>query len=249
MSDKSLVLIAGRNAVREALERSPASIEKVYLQIETRGLDQIKRLAFTANIPVKFLPQSGLRRLSGKIPHQGVVAVESGFSYMDYTRLLGEIASDPDQVRQICPRILMLDGIQDPRNFGAIIRSAVAFNMRGIIVSSHHMAPMSTSTIKASSGTALRIPIARVGRLADVIPELKERGYYVYGTTSNGSVSIWDINWKCPVALVVGSEDRGLFPDTERQCDALISIPITGDIESLNASVATGIILSVACRP
>ncbi|MCY4234479.1 MAG: 23S rRNA (guanosine(2251)-2'-O)-methyltransferase RlmB [Bacteroidetes bacterium] len=249
MSDNSLVIIAGRNAVREALERSPASIEKVYLQKEIKGLNPIRNVAIRAGVPVKFLPLSGLQRLAGGVIHQGAIAVESAFSYWDYSKLLSNIASDLNMTRELCPRILLLDGIQDPRNFGAIIRSAVAFDVKGIIVSSHHMAPVSTSTIKSSSGAALRIPIARVGRLADIIPELKERGYYVYGASSTGTISMWYINWQCPVVLIIGSEDRGLYPDTERLCDELFSIPMTGDIESLNASVATGIVLAVASKP
>jgi len=243
------MMIAGRHAVQEALERSPSSIEKVYLQREAKGLHLIRNLAINAGVPVNVVPLSGLQRIAGGVKHQGVLAVESYFSYSDYTLLLAEIAATPELVRELCPRILLLDGVQDPRNFGAIIRSAVAFDVKGIIVSSHHMAPVSPSTIKASSGTALRIPIARVSRLADIIVELKERGYYVYGASSTGSLSMWEMNWKCPVALVVGSEGRGLFPDTERLCDELISIPIIGDVESLNVSVAAGIMLSVACQP
>lgn len=249
MSTDPPLIVAGRNAVREALQQAPASIEKVCLQQGAQGLHRIKSLASKAGIPIQVLPQEGLRRLAGGIVHQGVLAVQAAFCYVDYSIMLAAIAPDLDTVRVKCPRLLLLDGIQDPRNFGAIVRSAVAFGVHGVIVCSHHMAPINPAMIKASSGTATRIPIARVGRLSDIIPELKERGYFVYGTTAGGSSSMWSIQWECPVALVVGSESKGLFPDTERVCDQLISIPMAGQAESLNASVAAGILLSLMFQP
>ncbi len=244
----SSVIITGRNAVREALEHDSASIDKVCIQQGTRGLGYIKSLASKSKIPIQVLPSGGLRRLVGKVAHQGIVALQSTFSYMDYSDMLASIAPDLDSVRANRPRILLLDGIQDPRNFGAIVRSAVAFDVNGLIVCSHHMASVTPAMVKASSGTATRIPIARIQRLADIIPELKERGYFIYGSSANGECSIWNVDWQCPVALVIGSEGRGLFVDTERECDKLISIPIKGDVNSLNVSVATGILLSVAYR-
>ena len=240
------LVIAGRNAVREALEQDPTQLEKVCIQQGVRGMNQIRGLASKAGVPVQFLPQDGLRRLAGGVVHQGVLALRAAFAYADYSVVLAEIAHNLDTVRKKRPRILLLDGIQDPRNFGAIVRSASAFGVRGLIVSSHHMAPINAAMMKASSGTAAHMHIARIGRLADVIPELKERGYFVYGASASGGCSIWKVNWACPVALVVGSEGRGIFPDTERVCDHLISIPLEGKVESLNASVATGILLAVA---
>ena len=249
MSDHTPLIIAGRNPVREVLERDPHSIEKIYLLRDAKRLHHIRSLAHQKQIPVQVLPAGGLKRLAGGALHQGVIAVQPAFAYADYTAMLAKIAPDLDTVRSLQPRLWLLDGIQDPRNFGAIVRCAVAFDVKGILVSSHHMAPVSPAMVKASSGAALRIPIARVGRLADVIGEIKERGYYVYGASHSGSVSMWNINWKYPIALVIGSEGRGLFSDNERLCDQLLSIPISGDMESLNASVATGILLAKACQP
>ncbi len=249
MSADSSFVIAGRNAVREALEHAPASLEKVYLQQNARGLGQIRQRASDAGIPVQILPLEGLQRLAGGVVHQGAIALQTAFAYADYSAMLAEIAPDLDTVRAACPRLLLLDGIQDPRNFGAVIRSAAAFGAGGVIVCSHHMAPVSAAMVKASSGTALRMPIARVGRLADVIPELKERGYFVYGASASGDRSIWSVNWECPLALVLGSEGRGLFSDTERACDHLITIPMSGAVESLNVSVAAGILFALAFRP
>ena len=249
ISDDSTLIIAGRNAVREILERNPASIDKVCLQQYSNGLKQIRILASKAGVPIQFVPQDALRRLTGGVVHQGVVAKRAVFTYTDYSDMLSAISTDLDVVRSTRPRLLLLDGIQDPRNFGAIIRSAVAFGVKGVIVSSHHMAPVNAAMVKASSGTALRIPIAQIQRLSDVILELQERGYIVYGASVGGDCSMWNIDWKCPIALVVGSEARGLYPDTERVCDHLISIPMGGDAESLNASVSTGILLALAFQP
>ena len=170
--DTSLIIV-GRNAVREALERNPASLERVCLQRDARGLNRIRKLASRAGVSVRVLPQDGLRNLAGKVPHQGVLALQAAFKYADYSEMLAAIAPNLDLVRTKRPRLLLLDGIEDPRNFGAAVRSAAAFGVNGVIVCSHHMAPVSTAMVKASSGTATRMPIARVERLADVIPELQ----------------------------------------------------------------------------
>jgi len=249
MPADSPLLITGRNAVREVLERNPASIEKVCFQRESRGLKSIRGLASRAGVPIQVLPPNAFSRLAGRVIHQGVIAMRSAFIYADYSSMLAAIAPNLDTVQAVRPRLMLLDGIQDPRNFGAIVRSAVAFGVQGMIVCVHHMAPVNAAMIKASSGAALRIPIARVNRLVDVIPELKERGYFVYGASASGDHSIWDINWNRSLALVIGSEGRGLFQDTERVCDHLVSIPMGGDVESLNASVSAGILLAFAFQP
>ena len=246
-ADPPLIII-GRNAVREALERDPTQLEKVCIQRGGQGLNRIRSLASRSGVPVQLLPQEGIRRLAGRVVHQGVLALRTAFSYVDYSVMLAEIAPNLDVVQKKCPRLLLLDGIQDPRNFGAIVRSASAFGVNGVIVCSHHMAPINAAMVKASSGTAVHMQIARVGRLADIIPELKERGYYVYGSATSRGHSVWEINWACPVALVIGSEGRGIFPDTERVCDHMVSIPLRGEVESLNASVAAGILLAVAYK-
>ena len=117
-----------------------------------------------------------------------------------------------------------------------------------MIVPHQHMAPLSATVIKASAGMASRIPIARVHKLVDVIAQLKERGYWVMGAAGNGETSAWEGDWDRPLALVMGSEGKGLQPRVAASCDYLVSIPMRGDAESLNVSVAAGILLFAAAR-
>ena len=237
------VVIAGRNAVREALEREPLHLEKVLLQRGARGLQFLRGKAARAGVPVQEVPTAGLVRLAGNTLHQGALALRTSLAYHDCNKMLARIAPSLDEVRQQCPRLLLLDGVQDPRNFGSVVRTAVAAGVAGIIVPQRRMAPVSTAMIKASSGTASRIPIARVNRLADVIPSLQERGFYIYGASGYGTSTMWEVNWNRPIGLVLGGEGSGLRTDTERACDVTVSIPMSGDSESLNVAVAAGVLL------
>ncbi|MDE2955701.1 MAG: 23S rRNA (guanosine(2251)-2'-O)-methyltransferase RlmB [Bacteroidota bacterium] len=240
-------IITGRNAVREALEREPLQLEHICIRRGARGLYHLRRIADKAQVQVKELPESGLTRIAGSVRHQGVIAVRAALAYQDSVAMLARIAPDLDTVKRKCPRLLLLDGIQDPRNFGAILRTAVAAGVAGVIVPSRKMAPLSDATLRASSGTAARISIARVNSLIDIIWPLKERGFYVYGAAGAGE-SLWETNWQRPVALVLGSEGRGLQAATARECDQLVSVPLPGDAQSLNVAVAAGILLFESLR-
>ena len=246
-NSSSRTVIAGRNAVREALEREPLQLENICIRRGARGFHHLRRGAEKVQIPVRELPESGLNRIAGSVRHQGVIALRAAIAYQDCTAMLAAIAPDMDAVKQQRPRLLLLDGIQDPRNFGAILRTAVAAGVAGVIVPTRKMAPLSDATVRASSGTATRIPIARVGDLTQVIWPLKERGFYVYGAAGAGE-SLWETTWQRPVALVLGAEGRGLKPATARQCDKLVSIPLPGDVQSLNVAVAAGILLFESLR-
>lgn len=239
-------VVTGRNPVREALQREPEALEQVLVQQGAKGLGAIRRAAAAARIPVKMVPPQRLGRLAAGGRHQGVVAIRTAVAYLSLEKMLAGVAPDLDTVRQKKPRILALDHIQDPRNFGALVRSAVAAGVSGIVVPSRKMAPANAPMIKASAGTALRVPIARTEDLALALDGIKERGYYVVGAAQNGGASIWEIDWNRPFALVVGSEGSGLRDRVARQCDFLASIPMPGDAESLNVSVAAGIILFAA---
>ena len=242
------VLIVGRKPVLEALEREPSEIEKVWLQQGGRGLHALRRRAREAGVPVQEAPLPRINSLAGKVRHQGVVAVRSTLPYHDVEAMLAAIARNLDVVRRDKPRLLLLDRIEDPRNFGALVRTAVAAGVKGVIVPTRRMAPLSAAMIKASAGAAQRIPIARTDNLMDTIEQLKERGYYVAGASGEEGVSVWDANWDRPMALVVGSEGKGLQPRIAEHCDFLVSIPMPGDVESLNVSVAAGILLFASLR-
>ncbi len=255
-TDSRTDVLAGRNPVREALERADGRIEKVMLQKGVHGsaIDAIRRFAREAGVPVQMVPQPKIDGLAPHATHQGVVAVVAPVAYADLDALLTEIAPDLDTVRERKPVLVVLDGIEDPRNFGAILRSAVAAGADAAVVPDRRMAPLSAVAVKASAGTALQIPIARTGRLADALHQLKERGYWVVGLDSgdaSGTVertTVWDYDWDRPVAVVIGSEGSGLHHSVEAACDVLVSIPMRGPAESLNASVAAGIALFAAVR-
>lgn len=248
--EQNPALLVGRNPVREALERGEPEVEKVMLQKGAGGrpIADIRRLASEAGVPVQYVPETRLAQLARGVNHQGVVAVAAQVAYLEVEDLLVRIAPGPDAVREAKPVLVVLDQIQDPHNFGAILRSAVAAGASGVIVPKHGMAPLSTAAIKASAGTATRIPIARAGNLANVLYQLKEHGYWVVGAAGAGAVSVWEMDWDRPVALVIGSEGTGLRDRVAGECDFLVSIPMRGPVESLNASVAAGILLFAAVR-
>ena len=243
-------LIVGRNPVREALERRAAEIEKVMIQKGTSGraIDAIRRAASEAGVAVQYVPQQRLERLGPGLNHQGVAAIAAPVAYHVLEDLLTRIAPDLDAVREKKPLLLLLDQLEDPFNFGAILRSAVAAGADGVIVPKDGMAPLNAAALKASAGTAAHIPVARAGNLADAIEQLKERGYWIAGAASEGETSIWDLDWDRPIAIVIGSEARGLRPRVAAGCDHLVAIPMRGSSESLNASVAAGLFLFAAAR-
>ena len=243
-------IIAGRNPVREALERGERSIEKVLLAKGASGrpVDAIRRAAKEAGVPVQFVPQPKLNALAPGVNHQGAVAVAAAVDYADLEAMLHGIAADPDVVRERKPVLVALDGIEDPHNFGAILRSAVAAGAAGVIVPERNQAPLGTTAVKASAGTATRIPVARVTNLGNALVQLKERGYWIVGLDGEGEETVWTLDWDRAVVLVVGSEGKGLGARVRDLCDHRVAIPLRGPAESLNASVATGVALFAAVR-
>jgi len=249
-------IIAGRNPVREALDGAGAGVEKVYLQAGAHGsaIDVIRRRARDAGVPVQVVPQARLARLAPGLHHQGVVAIAAEVAYADVDEMLSAAAPDLDGVRARRPLFVALDEIEDPHNLGAILRSAVAAGAAGAIVPERRSAPLSAVAVRASAGMALRLPVARVTNLADVLLAAKERGYWVVGLEGGDApagvqpTTVWEWDWARPTVLVVGNEGRGLRPRVAAACDALASIPMPGPAESLNASVAAGVALMYAAR-
>ncbi|HLA64254.1 MAG TPA: 23S rRNA (guanosine(2251)-2'-O)-methyltransferase RlmB [Rhodothermales bacterium] len=269
--DASTGVITGRNPVREALERGDGRVDKVMVQLGAHGsqIDAIRRAAKAAGVPVQVVPGPRLNHLAAGALHQGVVALASAVGYADLDEALATVAPDLDAVKAQKPLLVVLDEIEDPHNFGAILRSAVAAGAGVAVVPERHMAPLSATVVKASAGMALRIPVARVTNLAETLHALKERGYWVVGLAgddegddteregterpapSRGAPerkTVWDWDWDRATAIVVGNEGRGLRPRVRHACDALLSIPMPGSAESLNASVAAGIALLYAAR-
>lgn len=244
------VLVIGRNPVLEALRHRPTEIEKVYIQQGGHGsvIQEIRSTADAADVPVQHVPSQRIDQLARSGNHQGVVARTAPLAYRDFDEMLAEIAPQYDDVQARKPLLLMIDQVTDPHNFGALLRTAAAAGVAGVIVPSQHMAPLNPTTIKASAGTAGRIPVARVRSLSNSIDQLKERGYWIVGLTGEGDTTVWEMDWDRPIVLVLGSEGEGMRPSTERKCDFLVSIPMPGSVESLNVSVAGGISMFAAIR-
>jgi 23S rRNA (guanosine2251-2'-O)-methyltransferase len=250
LSQESPSVIVGRNPVREALEQDASRIEKVLLQKDGGGrtLDAVRRAASAAGVAVQYVPSHRLDKMAPGLNHQGTVALASPLAYREVHELLAEIAPDLPTVQAQKPMVLVLDQIEDPYNFGAILRSAVAAGVKGVIVPKQHMAPLNAAAIKASAGLANRMPVARAGNLAEVLFQLKERGYWVAGAAGEGTTSVWDMDWDRPLAIVMGSEGSGLRQRIAEACDYLVSIPMDAAAESLNVSVAAGILMFAAAR-
>ena len=250
-------VLVGRNPVREALEAGDNRVEKVVLQLGAHGsgIDAIRRLAKSAGVPVQSVPAQRVEALAPRTGHQGVVAIVAPVAYLDVDEMLAAVAPDLDTVRRLKPVLVAIDEVEDPHNYGAILRSAVAAGVAGVVVPDRRMAPLSAVAVKASAGHALRIPIARVSSLASALEAVKERGYWVVGLDGGAPergdperTTVWDYDWDRPVVLVVGNEGRGLRAGVRAACDVLAEIPIRGEAESLNASVAAGVALFAAVR-
>ena len=251
MSQPDTSTLIGRQPVLEALERGDLGIEKVMLEQDASGdrIGAIRAAAEDRGAPVQYVPTARLRHEADGAAHQGVVAITASIRYREVDEMLSDIASTWDAVQAKKPLLLVVDRVTDPRNFGAILRSAVAAGTDGAIVPTREMAPLNAAALKASAGTAPRIPIARSDDLAQVLTQLKERGYFVYGAEGTAETSLWNAEWDRPVAVVMGSEGEGLAPGVADACDELVAIPLRGPVESLNVSVAAGLLLFAAARP
>ena len=250
MSQPDTSTLIGRQPVLEALERGDLGIEKVMLEQDASGdrIGAIRAAAEDRGAPVQYVPAARLRHEADGAAHQGVVAITAPIRYREVDEMLSDIAPTWDAVQAKKPLLLVVDRVTDPRNFGAILRSAVAAGTDGAIVPTREMAPLNAAAIKASAGTAPRLPIARSDDLAQVLTQLKERGYFVYGADGTADTSLWEADWDRPVAVVLGSEGEGLAPDVAAACDELVAIPLRGPAESLNVSVAAGLLLFAAAR-
>lgn len=234
--------VAGRNSVLEALRAGvPATRLHLYSRIEAD--DRVKEmlvLAAKAGLDVREAAKPDLDALSGGTAHQGVVLLTRPYSYANLEDLVGNRPS---------PLVVALDGIQDPRNLGAILRSAAAFGATGIVIPERRAASVTAAAWKASAGAASRLPVARVANLAKSVAALKDRGLFAVGLDAAGEVPLQG----CPLlgeplVIVIGSEGKGLSRLVREECDQVVSIPMSASTESLNASVAASVALYEAGR-
>lgn len=224
------MIIYGRNAVVEAIA-GPRTVSRIW--VSARGPEP----GWPGDIPVEKADGGALEARCGSSDHQGVVAEVSEFAYAAEEQVLGK----PDAL------LVVLDEVQDPRNFGAICRVAEAAGADGIVIPRHRSAEVTATVCKSSAGAVEHIPIAQVRNIADFLEQAKQRQFWVYGAAMGGNR--WDgIDWTGSAVLVMGSEGKGLRPRVAAACDALVSLPQLGRIESLNVATAASALLYEAVR-
>ena len=235
-------LICGVNPVLEALAAGTRHFDRLLVVKGLRGkrLSEAIRRATRLGIPIRFEMRETLDRMAGGVPHQGIIAIVSEKPVLALPALLDEVKS---------PALLVvLDGVEDPRNLGAILRTAEAAGADGVLLPERHSAGLSEVVARASAGALEHVPVARVGNLVQALQALKERGVWVVGYDAAGTER-WDaVDLTKPVALVLGGEGRGMRRLVREHCDHLVSIPHFGHVTSLNVSVAAGVALYEAVR-
>lgn len=235
--------IVGRQPVLEAL-RSGQEINKILVAKGPRqgSIREIFALARDQAIVVQEVERSVLDTLSESTNHQGVLAQMAGVSYLE----LDELLAKPKDANW-APFLILLDGVQDPHNLGSIIRSGEAMGIDGVIIPKRRAAPVTQTVMKSSAGAANYLPVCRVGNLAATIDLLKKAGYWIVGADMEGDTCfVQDLTG--PLALVIGGEGSGLSRLVKDKCDFLTSVPMRGEINSLNASVAAGILVFEVVR-
>jgi 23S rRNA (guanosine2251-2'-O)-methyltransferase len=241
---KETTTIFGLRAIIEAIE-SGSSINKIYLQKGLRGsiYYELDKLIKTNKIATSTVPIEKLNRLSKNNNHQGAVAQISPVEFYDLETLINETLK-----AQKTPFFLLLDQVSDVRNFGAIIRTAECTGVNGIIIQKNGSAPVNAETIKTSAGAAFKVPICKVDHIKDALFILQASNIKTVAATEKTDSSIYDVDFKQPIAVVMGSEFRGVNPSVLKMVDYKAKLPLLGEIASLNVSVACGIFLYEAVR-
>jgi len=238
-------LLWGTHPVYEALEQEPERISEVILHADRKGAkrEEIIALAKGAGIKLSFVTSIHLVGPdAAQARHQGVVAKTSQAALLPFETLLANFAAGV--LRGERPRLIVLDSMQDPHNLGAIIRSAHASGMSGVLITRERSAPLGGTAAKASAGAISHIDICQVVNLANALEKLKKVGAWVFGAVKEDAAqSIYKTDFNLPACVVVGSEGQGIRPLVRQHCDVLISIPMAGTLDSLNSSVAAGVIM------
>lgn len=244
MRDFRGTVVEGRNPVREALRAGwPVRKLQVSRTAHLRGsLAEIVQEARRRRIPVQFVDPRHLDQLSATGAHQGVVALVGVRPMVELEDLLERARSIPD------PVLVLVDGVQDPRNLGAILRTAEAAGAVGVVIPTRRSAGLSPAVAKASAGAAMHLPVAGVVNMARAVELTRQAGFRVVAADPRGELTHYEAALDPPVALVVGGEERGVHRLVRERCDQVVRIPMRGKVESLNVSVAAAILLYEVVR-
>ncbi len=228
--------ICGLNPVLEAI-RAGRKVRKVFLAFSRRDRAEIEHELLSGGISVQKADLQFFEERFHK-GHQGIAALVEKREYAELDDLLDIPAAKKEQAL-----FVLLDGIEDPRNFGAILRVADAGGVHGVVIQSHRSASLSTEAVKASAGASEYVPVSMVPNIKHAMRQMKEAGITIVGAESDGDEAVWNMDLTAPVALVVGSEAEGMRRTVKEHCDHIIRLPMQGRVNSLNASVAAGIII------
>ncbi|HET9943093.1 MAG TPA: 23S rRNA (guanosine(2251)-2'-O)-methyltransferase RlmB [Terriglobia bacterium] len=233
-------MICGVHAVYEVLSAGRPPVERIHVLRDARlpRLKQILDLARERGVPVRKEERSVLDKIAGGVVHQGIVAIAGEASYAPLEKAL----------EAAVPCVVVLDGVEDPHNLGAVIRTAEASGVSGVIVPERHAAPLTATVAKASAGALAYVPVVRVGNLATALEQMKKRGIWVVGVDEEGDRLWTEFDYTGPVALVFGGEHKGLRRLVREHCDVVVRLPMLGKVEALNVSVAAGVVLYEVVR-
>lgn len=241
-------LLYGVNPLMETLRAGDRIPSEIVIAEGARDerLRELVELARSKNVPVKRVPRASIDRAVGNTHHQGVMARIAAARYADAEGLLSSIASRIGAETE--PLVVVLDGIEDPRNLGAILRTSECAGVHGVFVPERRAAGLTDLVAKAAAGATEYVPTARVTNLSRLIDQLKERNLWVVGTAADAPLNYTEWDWTRPSAVVLGGEGAGLHRLVREHCDVLVRIPVQGKIQSLNVSVAAGVVLYEALR-
>ncbi|TNJ35168.1 23S rRNA (guanosine(2251)-2'-O)-methyltransferase RlmB [Arenimonas terrae] len=237
--------IAGINAVASALEHDLEHVREVLMEAGAKNprLTEIEETARRRDVSVRRIPLQSLEGIAGGLRHQGVIARYEAAKPTDEKELPALVEAAGGKAL-----VLVLDGVQDPHNLGACLRSAAAAGVTAVVIPKDKAAPINATVRKTSAGAADRIPVVSVTNLARTLRALQEMGVWIYGLDGSATQAIHGIDFTGNVALVMGGEGEGMRRLTREHCDGLVKIPMPGEMESLNVSVATGVALFEVVR-
>ena len=241
MSDE---IIVGRNSVTEAL-RSGRSINKLLVQDGIKGgsIGEIINLAKEKRVLVEFVKIEKLDQMSQGIRHQGAIALGAPVRFYELDEVLEAVKSKGE-----VPFLLLFDELQDPQNVGALIRTADAAGVHGILMPQRRSCPLNAVVAKISAGAVEYVPVIKIGNITQTINDLKAKGFWIIGADMEGTVNYFDANLTGPIVLIIGAEGKGLGRLVKENCDSVVKIPMSGSIASLNASAAGAILLYEVVR-
>ena len=236
-------LVIGRKPLLEAMEAGKG-IDRIFMQknLSGEGIDEIRRLAVSLQVPINTVP---IEKLNGftRANHQGVVAIAALITYMDLQAVIDQTVD-----RGEVPLLVMLDGVTDVRNIGAIARSALCCGAQAMIIPDKGVGALNEEAMKSSAGALEKIHVCRVGSLLKAVDTLHLNGIQVYTSEMNASSRVFELDWTGPACMIMGNEEQGVQPFLRKAADARFTIPMAGNFDSFNVSVAAGIILYEALK-